>query len=396
MERAAENKLKFIFILAFLYAVFDMLNSASAGNNNSERGTVYFFLILLVLFMTIFTVLKNRFYINSTVIFMFCFSLYFIFSESFKNGYLSWDVFVYLGLTVWWILTMFFITETLKTNVKSYYIIQNFFRIMFVFYSIVIVYGSVNIVANKEVDFARVGYIYHLLALLPLLLLGQEKNRKLIYICVAIFFSIYSFKRGAILIIPLMLLAYYYAESKIGASKNNYIKVLFISIALFVVWLIMNHYTGGALSQRFTREEISDGSGRAEVWAVIIDNLSKRNFWQLLLGIKNNSEATLSTGAHNDWLLFARSYGLVGLFLFVSIIFSIIKKGFYLLKRKSILAPSYMAMCVYILGVCTVSGFYFVHSTFYVMMFIATTYTLSFENEHAVNKLLRGRKEKML
>jgi hypothetical protein len=193
-----------------------------------------------------------------------------------------------------------------------------------------------------------------------------------------------------------MLLAYFFTEFKIGVSKKSFSRIILFMIAIIAVWFLIDHYTGGALSERFTREEMADGSGRTETWKIIIQNLSKRNFVQLLFGFTSFSEVPTPTGAHNEWLGHLAAFGILGVILFALVIFNIVKIGFSFVKKKSILAPSYMAMCVFVLGVCMVSGFYFVHSTFYIMIFIATTYTLSFEGEDKVRELLNSRKVKNL
>ena len=66
-----------------------------------------------------------------------------------------------------------------------------------------------------------------------------------------------------------------------------------------------------------------------------------------------------------------------GVIIFGLFILSILINAINLVKNKSKIAGAYMALVVYILGVCMVSGFYHVHSTFYVMLFLGTTQGLN-------------------
>lgn len=392
MKRKTNFKLIWVFVLAFLYAAYDAFNSASTGNDNTDRGTVYLFLIALVVSLALFVFNKTKIYGNGVAFAIFIFAIYYIIDVYIIKGYNTWGAFTNLGLTVWWILTLLFIAETTRNSAESYIVIRNFARMMFVFYAIIIIYGSINIANNTSVEFARVGYIYHLLAIFPILLLEQDKKTKNIFILAAIFLTIFSLKRGAIIILPIMMLSYYMTEKKTGNSRSNISRLFLVFIALIIIWFILDKYTGGELSKRFTSEELASGSGRAEIWDKIIKNLSKRNLLQLLFGIRNSSETTLTAGAHNEWLGTLNSYGIIGLIIFISMILALIKVGKKLVRKKSILAPAYIAMIVFVLGVCTVSGFLFVHSTFYIMIFISIAENLSFYEEQKLKKLLYSSK----
>lgn len=386
-------KLRIIYILMFFYAIYDVLNSASAGNATDDRSRVYVFLFAVVVCLFIFCVCK-RFLPNISIVMLpILIAIYYVVDVCLIKGQTSWSVIVYFGLSAWWVLIIWFFYTTVSENIEAVYSIQNFVRIMFILYSIAITYGAVNIAANYSVDYARVGYIYHLLAMLPIVLLDCNEKIKNIFLVIAIGLTIFSFKRGAILILPLMLMAYYLFNNNVSNKGKNILKLIGIMVALAVAWYVINRYSGGYLSSRFTRAELSDGSGRSDIWNAALENVSQRNFVQLLFGIGGAGERKLWTGIHNEWISFLYNNGIVGLMLFFAFILTIIRQAFVMIKCRSKLAGAYAALVAFVLGVCMVSGFYHVHSTFYVMLFLGYTQgLLLYDNETIDNTVESERK----
>lgn len=383
--------LKITYLLVVLYSLYDVFNSASAGNSTANRSGVYVFLFAVVAFLALFC-LSNRFLPKfGLLILLTLFVVYYLLDMCFIKGETGWSIVVYFGLSVWWVLTVCFFYNNISHDIYSFVSIQNFMRIMYILFSAAVLYGAINIATNYSVDYARVGYIYHILAMIPFVLLERNEKIKNVFIIIAIVLTVFSFKRGAIIIFPCMLLAYFIFDNNTKQRKSNIFRMFLLIAAIVVVWLIINKYSGGYLSSRFTRVELMDGSGRSEVWGVALSNVSHRNVYQLLFGIAGSEEQALWTGIHNEWIAFLYNNGIIGLVLFASIILSIISQGIRLVKSHSRLAASYMALVVYILGVCMVSGFYHVHSTFYVMLYLGTAQGLLTYEDDVITKLLERR-----
>ncbi len=388
MIKTANFKLYWIFLLSFLYAIFDAGTSASSGNRDEDRGNVYIFLVLLVASLMFFVFIRLVIRLSPLLTAQIAFSFYFIIDYYLIKGSSGWTNFVLVGLSVWWIFTLLFFNNTLNETTDSFAAIQKFARFMFVFYAIVIVYGASNFSNNYEVDIGRVGYIYHIMALLPILLLERNRKIKTLVVLITIVLAFISFKRGAIVILPVMLALHYYFDNKTRSSKSFILRLMLLFIVLTIAWFAFDHYTGGALSARFTAEELADGSGRADIYSTIINNVSKRDFIQLLFGIPNAAETTLYIGAHNEWLGRLDKMGLIGLIIFAVIFWRMVKPVFALVRKKSVLAPSYIAMVIFITGVSLFSGLYFVHSTFYLMIYIAIVENLSRRDEEEIIKIV--------
>lgn len=370
------KSLKIVYILMLFYSIYDIMNSTSAGNISEDRSSVYVFLFAIVFYMCIAVISKRYISINYLLGAMFLFDIYYLIDIWLikRNG--GWSSIVYFGLSTWWILIIIFFENQLDKNINNLKSIQNFVRIMFIIYSIAIIYGASNIKNTYSVEYARVGYIYHILAMLPMILIDRNEFLKKIFLMISIGLTIFSFKRGAIIILPAMLILYFITENKVGEKKNNILRMIMILIAIILAWLVIDNYSGGYLSSRFSESELSDGSGRSEIWTIALSNVGQRNLLQMIFGIKGSNEKTLWTGIHNEWISYLNANGILGMIFFGIVVICIIRQTIYLLKKKSCLAPSAVALCIYILGVCWVSGFYHVHSTFYVMLFLGCIQSL--------------------
>ena len=101
-----------------------------------------------------------------------------------------------------------------------------------------------------------------------------------------------------------------------------------------------------AFSKRLDSEKFSEGSGRPEVFndtifriikSTPIDALIRHGFDTVIL------ESPFGLSAHNDWLETLYDYGIGGFLLYLMLHFSLIKKSFILIRKKSVYAPSFTA-----------------------------------------------------
>lgn len=357
----------FMFLSIFFYALFDVMNSASSGNNNGNRGIVYLFLFIIIGCMIKKFIFQRYKKINKLELSMCIFTIYLILHSTFTNTLLEWNQFILIILSVWWFFTINY-WRNLICDKEIVLLVNKFIKFIYIFYSIVMVYSSINIVSNFSTNYARVGYIYHILALFPFVLLMKNKKEKNTYIILTYILSFISLKRGAIIILPVTHLCYIFFQKEYSTKKI--LKIILSFALLFSAFLIFNNMTNGYLKSRFTIQEISDGSGRGETNKDAIENLKKRNIIQLFFGIQNENEAILETGIHNELLSEIYTYGIIGLIIYLNIYLNIIMLGIKLAKKDNSIKSSYYSMFIYLILLGTVSGVYFVHSTFYIMMYI--------------------------
>lgn len=184
-------ELKIIYILIIIYSLYDILNSASAGNTTGNRGMVYIFLIMIVLSMTIFILIRRYILVNNIILSLILFSIFDFIDTCVIKGNISWSAFVNLGLSIWWIVTVLFFSNVIYSKIETFESIQKFMRLIYILFAMAILYGAFNITLNFAVDYARVGYIYHILAMLPLILLEKNSKLKLFFLILAISLTIF-------------------------------------------------------------------------------------------------------------------------------------------------------------------------------------------------------------
>ena len=167
-------------------------------------------------------------------------------------------------------------------------------------------------------------------------------------------------------------------------------------LAFVIVWLLIDNYSNGYLSSRFALTDLADGSGRANLFRAYLHNISQRGLLQIAVGIISNNEIPIGLGAHNEWINQLYSYGVIGVLFYAMIIVSMIVLSVRLVKKKSVLAASFCAMTAYSIGIGMVSGWLFMHSTLYIMMYIGLILSLNNNNEETIVKILNYKKGKLL
>ncbi len=386
-----------IFLLIIIYAIYDVLGSASAGNSNTQRNQVYILLLIIIFLMFIVMLYRRFIRLDIVTKALAAYIIYFGIDVFIIKNDVSWGTLSYFALIIWWILTVNYFREGQSRDKTSYVACKKFTRIMFLFYFVTVFYSSRNITMNfGTVQYARVGYIYHVLGLLPFVLLEQEKKIKIFFIVLTVLVTIFSFKRGAIIILPLTLMAYFFIENKTKHANNNILRVILAMLAFVIVWLLIDNYSNGYLSSRFALTDLADGSGRADLFRAYLHNISQRGLLQIAVGIISNNEIPIGLGAHNEWINQLYSYGVIGVLFYAMIIVSMIVLSVRLVKKKSVLAASFCAMTAYSIGIGMVSGWLFMHSTLYIMMYIGLILSLNNNNEETIVKILNYKKGKLL
>ena len=206
---------------------------------------------------------------------------------------------------------------------------------------------------------------------------------------ITIVFTLFSFKRGAIIVLPFVLFVFFVLENKISDAKHNLLLVIALVFAFAVTAIVFDRYSNGYLSRRFTQADLMDGSGRSRMISLTMGEIKNRSFIQNLFGIKNENE--IIYGSHNEWILQLYSLGIIGDLLYAASFIYLIRRAIILIKRKSCLAPAFAAMVTYSILIGMGSGWLFTHSTFYIMIFISVTLYLSELDNETVLNILDGK-----
>ena len=96
----------FMFLSIFFYALFDVMNSASSGNNNGNRGIVYLFLFIIIGCMIKKFIFQRYKKINKLELSMCTFTIYLVLHSIITDTLLEWNQFILIILSVWWFFTI--------------------------------------------------------------------------------------------------------------------------------------------------------------------------------------------------------------------------------------------------------------------------------------------------
>ena len=148
-------------------------------------------------------------------------------------------------------------------------------------------------------------------------------------------------------------------------------------VGIIILLIIFNKLTNGFLAERFSLESLMYGSSRSEKYATAINEITQRNFLDLITGVGSGARG----GIHNEILEFLYTFGVVGLILYFGLIISMVRRLLRLKKANSRFASIYATLVVYIFVVGLYSGVYFTHQTFYIMLTIGMVERKIFEEE---------------
>ena len=370
-DRNKVNRFAVILYAAiFLYAISDMKSSANTVVKQLDRSGVHIYLALVIALMGwyVLTHLKGKIMLNPVIIPLWII-IWWIAVCNMICGSSIWIVLVHGGLAVWWLLTIYF---------ASIYVLEfkRALKVLLFAEGLLFLY---NVFSTIQASIAFVEYVgtvsvlnmsYNILSFLPLFLLLPNKKLRILTIGIITLLVMVSMKRGAILALPLMLLASSAIQNRMAGRKVLPIgRYLAAGIALVAIFLVADAYSGGFLLSRFSVDELSNGSTRNILYATAWDDIVNRSLLDFIVGKGSGSSiAALSSGVHNEVLEFMFSYGLIGLILYLSLAWGCLKWLRILMKRKSPLAPAFTAACVYFFCVGLWGGVYFTHQTYHIML----------------------------
>ncbi len=373
-KRELENKEKryapFLYLLwvfVFLYSVEDMATSTNAYQEQGDRTVVYIYLIGILGILGIYYLLNFKVYYFSPMLPLFAIALWVFLDNLLLGNFFNenrWSALTHFGLVVWWFLSIIFAYKYSESNKNKEKQILLLSLLMLAYY--IYKFIEVAFVSNSTHDETTVlNLIYRVIVFIPLLSMLKNGKLKMIITIIIFILTVVSMKRGALIVLPAMLLTGYLLDRK---KKKNSIKTVlyFVVILLFAILAItlINSITDGFLAQRFTWESLLDGSSRSEKYAAAIDEISQRGTFELFFGIGSGKRS----GVHNEVLEFLYTFGIIGLLIYLAMLVSMLRRVYQLYKMKSEYAPIYGMIFVFIFMVGLYSGVIFVHSTFYIML----------------------------
>ena len=232
--------------------------------------------------------------------------------------------------------------------------------------------------------------LFLLPVLFPFFVVQGKKVFELITYFLLVICSVITLKRSLV-IASVFLLPFYFFYLIPNRRKNKFMK---LALLFLVVWgivylfpVIDKSITGGVVVERLMNSQEDGGSGRDELYDLYFAMIFNGKPKEMLLGHELNN--TIITGnAHNDLLLIAYRYGLVGLLFYLMYVVFFFKKAIWLLNSKR--TPDYMRVVIWstilpflILG--SLNCFFDQCSYYYVMLLIGYIIGQSYKLKEELN-----------
>lgn len=179
----------------------------------------------------------------------------------------------------------------------------------------------------------KINSIFYLVLLLPFILCMNNSIIKKILIMLLIIASVISLKRTAIIMFILGLIAYIWNK-----DKNDFVRVFHL-IGILVVGLgcaiwIQNKMNINMFG-KFAMVIEDGGSGRLEIYSVLMKNLFIRDIKSIVIGEGYYGVIDVIGGtAHNDFLEILYDFGLIGFAAYINLYITLIK-NYILMQQKN-------------------------------------------------------------
>jgi hypothetical protein len=374
-----------VFTLMLVYGFLDLQTSRNTtGQVGLDRSGVHLAILALLGVLGIYYVLttaKGRFLrspVKGTLLLIAGWlSIVALFQLT-----ITWRMAVQIGLSMLWVLVYHFMSYYLRAHPESWRHIRRGVMLLCIFYVCYAMYGA-GTIGKTYNRIPVVNAAYNVLVFLPWLTLvikGKLRRWAFAALCCVVLLSM---KRGAIIVLPLMLLSATWARraSRGRRTATGVPKIAFLAILLLIGFWGADHLSGGFLSERFSFEQLAGGSGRLEMYKALVRELSTSSPSELLLGRGGGSaEQLLEMAAHNEWLQFLLDFGAIGVALYALLILALLQRLWRLGRAASPYAPGYAMAVTYLIVVGMYGMIYFSHSTLVIMMFLGAVEGLEFNN----------------
>ncbi|MBQ4438533.1 hypothetical protein II898_06615 [bacterium] len=358
-----------LFVIYMLFTLADLSASKQSGFRDADRSMVHRYLILMTSYLFVYAVFNiKKLKLQQPVTFLVLLGLWTTLVNVFNNVS-TWILLIQLNMAVLWCLSYIFFNRLRSKESKYKSSIEIFSYLLWLFYAVVTLYYFLDMMIRLD-RIPVLNVAYYEMALLPWVLINSSgKNKKWLYL-ISMAVAMLSMKRGAIIAMALMILADSYVTAKRINSYKTFFRITAIIFVFGVIIAVADNLSGGFLSQRFSSEELADGSGRADQFSIVWEDIKTRDLFELMLGSgSEKSLQLLGTGIHNDWLNFLFCYGLIGLLMYAGLIIGFIQKSILVLKMKSDLAYSCFVMTALYLVMSMVSSGYSAYVGFWLFGF---------------------------
>ena len=205
-----------------------------------------------------------------------------------------------------------------------------------------------------------IGPVYYLFATLPLAYLVCSNRITTIFSIITLIFITVSTKRlGFLIVISGMIMVFlvegYFNEQLRKRAFSVLKRIIVIASMLAVGYIILTKYNI-AVWNRIINLSSDEGSGRLDIWRIVMNEFEKSSIRQKVFGHGFNKVAYdlniygRALFAHNSFMEIMYDFGFVGLGIIISIVIQVIMRGIELIKEKNYMAKSLIYTIPVMLG----------------------------------------------
>lgn len=377
MSRTINNSNIFTIVLFVLLALFehdemkkeayyDIAQSASS-NSMLVLGMFVFFALYSIIKGDRTAKKTNRLY-NMFRLTVLSISLIAYFWSLLSRGLPSLSIYLLLILPLFLLETSYALVRD-SLNTKLFFVLVSLLLVLLVFDYIQFRAATLFMMGKDE---GVVNFAYYPLYLFPLLLCIDKRIIRIIGIVVIFAVVVSSGKRGGMVALVLALFVYLMIKIMGQNKRNRFLRLLlFLAIVVFAGYFAVDKLAESDLMIVSRFEDVGEGgSGRSDIWANVINMILNSNPFQWILGhgygaVTADSSAKMV--AHNDFLELMYDYGLIVLFIYISLHVRIIKWTIRLVKEHSFYAAP-MAFSYAVFLVNSMVSHFFIYPK-YIMLY---------------------------
>ena len=359
MQTVKKNRNILYFLFLFIAAFFVVLKTKRGFSEVEEEGGIWNIIQLFYIGSGLFVLFlkENRYYSFRCVKIYLVFFLYvwFLSLAPFLSSNMTISqVFHFMVVPYGVMVLMTYYSLGLRSDIKQFSWI-----VMTAFYIVAtILFFSMRSFRMLDGEQGALADIYYLVTLLPLVLLYTPKSMKLIPFIVTSIVTVMTGKRGAFVIMAIVMLIYFllpYAGEKKNRKTSNVIlrlvvfAIIFVVIVLVINWVVEMYNLN--MFNRLNKMSEDGGSGRTNRWAIVLGRLYDSSLWEFLFGHGKGAVVQLVGGhAHNDFLEFFYDSGLFAAIMYVACFVSFFIEAIKMYRRKYPYAREFM--CSFIIALC--------------------------------------------
>ena len=315
---------------------------------NISRSIRVTMLILFIMENIRFYRIMRKFYFYNFFMFFILFLfIYLLKDENFTEGFWGYSkiLFWVLGLNVLY-----------AYNYKRFFILKDYIAVI----KKIIIIGGIGTVfyfyfGNMEDEYNVFAYLI-LFTIPSILFASKHLEYNKLYILIAMFSILITFKRGAIIAMLISIIIYFLSNAMF---RFNIIKTLKFFVLGWMLLLIGYGYFGqqsDSVTSRYSVEQFdieneNAGSGSVGLYSNLFYEWYDSDVFEFSVGFGNQAdlyrnEIGSRIHAHSDILGFLYNYGIIGMLLILALYFKLIK--FYIFhKKKSAKKDSIIIMVIF-------------------------------------------------